>query len=302
MDSVFADLRDRPRVEEALRAGAPELVFHLAAQSLVRRSYREPVETYATNVMGTAHLLDAARRVPSVRAIVVVTSDKCYENRSLERGYHEDDPMGGHDPYSSSKGCAELVTAGFRRSFFSEGPVAVASARAGNVIGGGDWAEDRLVPDLMQMAAGGVPVPVRNPEAVRPWQFVLEPLRGYLALGRALVERGHEFAEAWNFGPREADAVAVRDLIGRVQTQWNKVDPRLATDPYAPAEARLLKLDYAKSQRRLGWEPVLTLDEAVEMTVTWYRRYYEAPRSAPAMVQDQLEAYERRVAMVGRAA
>lgn len=299
MESVFADLRDPAMVEEALRANAPEVVFHLAAQSLVRRSYREPVETYATNVMGTAHLLDATRRVPSVRAIVVVTSDKCYENRNLDRGYREDDPMGGHDPYSSSKGCVELLTAAFRRSFFSEGPVAIASARAGNVIGGGDWAEDRLVPDLMQMAGVGAAATVRYPEAVRPWQFVLEPLRGYLALGRALVERGHEFAEAWNFGPREADAVSVGDLVGRIGALWGRVDARLTTNASGPHEARTLRLDCAKSLRRLGWGPVLTLDEAVEMTVTWYRRYFEAPQSAPSLVRDQLGAYTRRVAEAG---
>lgn len=208
--------------------------------------------------------------------------------------------MGGHDPYSSSKGCAELLTAAFRRSFFADGPLALASARAGNVIGGGDWAEDRLVPDLMQAAAAGRPAPVRHPEAVRPWQFVLEPLRGYLALGHALVERGQAVAEAWNFGPRDADAVPVRDVVARVGAHWERVDARLATAAAGPHEAHSLRLDCTKSRRRLGWEPVLTLNEAVEMTVAWYRGYYEDPRSAPAMVAEQLTAYTHRLADAGR--
>ena len=238
MESVFADLRDPAMVEEALRANAPEVVFHLAAQSLVRRSYREPVETYATNVMGTAHLLDATRRVPSVRAIVVVTSDKCYENRNLDRGYREDDPMGGHDPYSSSKGCVELLTAAFRRSFFSEGPVAIASARAGNVIGGGDWAEDRLVPDLMQTAGVGAAATVRlsgggSALAVRARAAPRLPRpRESVGGARSGVRRSMELRSS---GSR---CGVGRGLVGRIGARWGRVDARLTTnapDPTRPA-------------------------------------------------------------------
>jgi CDP-glucose 4,6-dehydratase len=302
IESVFADVRDANQVADSLRTAAPDLVFHLAAQSLVRRSYREPVETYATNVMGTVLLLEAARRVPSIRAIVVVTSDKCYENRNLERGYREDDPVGGYDPYSSSKGCAELVTAAFRRSFFAAENVAVASARAGNVIGGGDWAEDRLVPDLMGAAERGQAAVIRNPDAVRPWQFVLEPVRGYLMLGKALAESGQQYAEAWNFSPRDGDAVTVREVVGQLQERWDQVKPTFASEPVGVHEARLLKLDHAKARSRLGWAPVLSLTEAVDLTVAWYRGYSAEPGAARALVEDQLRWYAERVDTMGRAA
>ena len=297
---VIGDIGDRPRLDAALRRAAPEVVFHLAAQSLVRRSYAQPVETYATNVLGTVHLLDAVRALPTVRGVVVVTSDKCYENRDLSRGYREDDPMGGHDPYSSSKGCAELVTAAMRRSYFAGGDAAVASARAGNVIGGGDWAEDRLIPDLMRAAAAGSTTPIRRPDAVRPWQFVLEPLRGYLALGRALVERGESFAEGWNFGPDDADAVAVRAVVERILSRWDRVRANFADAPEGVHEARFLTLDSGKARERLDWHPVLSLEETLDMTVDWYRRYYEDPTRARALVREQLHDYERLVEGAGR--
>lgn len=299
IDSILADIRDRAQLQASLIAAAPELVFHLAAQSLVRRSYREPVETYEINVLGTAYLLDAARHVPAVRAIVVVTSDKCYEERGAGHRHHEGDPMGGHDIYSSSKGCAELVTAAFRRSFLRERGVAVASARAGNVIGGGDWAEDRLVPDLMAAAARGAATPLRHPEAVRPWQFVLEPLRGYLMLGRALAEQGDAVAEAWNFGPLEADAVTVGDLVRRMRRTWDRVSAGGGVDEASLREADFLALNCAKARDRLGWEPVLTLDAGVQMTVAWYRAYYSDPPSAGALVRRQLHEYEGRVGDAG---
>lgn len=297
--SVIADIRDRARLDAALREARPELVFHLAAQSLVRRSYAEPVETYDVNVMGTVHLLDALRSLPSARAAVMVTSDKCYENRDLPRGYREDDPMGGHDPYSSSKGCAELVTSAMRRSYFERGPLAVASARAGNVVGGGDWAEDRLVPDLMRAAAAGRTTPIRRPDAVRPWQFVLEPLRGYLMLGRALAEEGRPFAEGWNFGPDD-DAVAVRDVVHRIRGTWDRVAVEFAPVLEGVHEARFLTLDSRKARERLDWQPALTLDETLEMTVGWYRAYYEHPSRAAALVREQLHDYERRIEGAGR--
>jgi CDP-glucose 4,6-dehydratase len=233
--------------------------------------------------------------VPSVRAVVVVTSDKCYANRDLDRGYREDDPLGGDDPYSSSKACAELVTAAMRHSYFGDG-VAVASTRAGNVIGGGDWAEDRLVPDLMRAAAAGERAVIRRPDAVRPWQFVLEPLRGYLMLGRALVERGQAFAEGWNFGPRHADAVPVRELARQLTAAWDRVSIELAPAPGGPHEAARLELDHTKACERLGWQPVLTLPETLALTVAWYRAFTEHPASAPALVRDQLHAYEQRAA------
>jgi CDP-glucose 4,6-dehydratase len=208
------------RLREASRAATPEVVFHLAAQSLVRRSYRDPVGTFDTDLMGTVHLLEAIRDTASVLGVVVVTSDKCYEDTGSARAYREDDPLGGHDPDSASKGCAELATAADRRSFFSTGEVALASARAGNAIGGGDYAEDRLIPDLMRAAERGGVATLRSPDAVRPWQHVLEPLRGYLMLGRALVERGQAVAGAWNFGPGEQDMVTVREVASRLEARW----------------------------------------------------------------------------------
>jgi CDP-glucose 4,6-dehydratase len=300
LDSMLGDVRDGPALAAALRSARPEFVFHLAAQSLVRRSYADPVGTLATNVMGTAHLLDAIRSVSTVRSVVVVTSDKCYENRDLERGYREEDPMGGRDPYSASKGCQELVTAAFRRSFMESAGIAVATARAGNVVGGGDWSEDRLVADLMIAASASRPATVRNPDAVRPWQHVLEPLRGYLMLGRALAEHGADYAAAWNFGPELADAVSVRDLVARVTAAWPRLETRISQESGAPHEARLLRLDNSKARTRLGWAPTLTLDETVTLTVDWYRAVDEDRAAAAAMVKKQLRDYEQRVATAGQ--
>lgn len=273
MNSVIADICDRAALDEALATSAPSVVFHLAAQSLVRPSYIDPVETYRANVMGTVHLLDAIRAVPSVQSVVVVTSDKCYENRGSGRAHTESDPMGGDDPYSSSKGCAELATAALRRSFFSGGSTFVASARAGNVIGAGDFAEDRIVPDIMAAAASGSVAIVRNPSAIRPWQFVLEPLRGYLMLAQSLATDGPQFASAWNFGPREEDGVSVGELAERVRTAWGDVTLRREPQVNAPPEASVLKIDSTKAGTMLGWRPVLTLSRAVELTVSGYRHF-----------------------------
>ncbi|HKS05476.1 MAG TPA: CDP-glucose 4,6-dehydratase [Gemmatimonadaceae bacterium] len=292
IDSVLADVRDGDTLEKTLRNAKPEIVFHLAAQSLVRRSYADPVYTFETNVVGTARLLDAIRRTPSVRAVVVVTSDKCYENRDTDRAYREDDAMGGHDPYSASKGAQELVTAAFRRSFLAPANIPVASARAGNVVGGGDWSEDRLIADLMRGVSAGKPAQVRNPDAVRPWQHVLEPLRGYLMLGRALAEKGAAFAEAWNFGPQLADAISVRDLVARITAAWPLVRTEFVPQPGAPHEARLLRLDNSKAADRLGWTPKLTIGETVAMTVEWYRVVHDDPSCATAMLKTQLNNYE----------
>jgi len=288
IDHVQGDIRDAAAFEACLRKARPEVVLHLAAQSLVRRSYDEPVETYTTNVVGTAVVLDAVRRAGGVRAVVVVTSDKCYENREWQRGYREDDALGGHDPYSNSKACTELVTAAFRNSFFPEG-TALASARAGNVIGGGDWAADRLVPDLVRAAAAGAPAKIRNPKATRPWQHVLEPLGAYLLLAEKLATEGAPYAEAWNFGPAPEDIVAVERVLERVTARWKAA--RWALDARShPHEARLLALDCSKAAARLGWRPRLHLDEAVDWTVDWYKGWMEK-RDLRRLSLEQIERF-----------
>jgi CDP-glucose 4,6-dehydratase len=273
LESIEGDVRDHAALVKAVADAAPEIVIHMAAQSLVRRSFAEPSETYATNVMGTVNVLDAVRLAPGgVRVLVNVTSDKCYENREWDWGYRESEPMGGHDPYSSSKGCAELVTAAFRRSFFEtpDGP-RVASARAGNVIGGGDWGAERLLPDIMRAALAGEQLRVRNPNSIRPWQHVLNPLSGYLVLAQALSD-SPEHAGGWNFGPPEQDARPVGWVVRRVSELWpGELRWSLDDGPH-PHEARYLKLDSSLARARLGWRPLLGLDEALETTVDWYRQ------------------------------
>jgi CDP-glucose 4,6-dehydratase len=295
MMSIFGDIRDLAAVSSLFKDHSPEIVFHNAAQPLVRRSYREPVETYASNVMGTVHVLEAARHAPSVRSVVVVTSDKCYENREWFWGYREDDAMGGHDPYSSSKGAAELVIASYRRSFFAQNGAAIASARAGNVIGGGDWSEDRLVPDIVRGVASGQPIVIRRPESVRPWQHVLEPLRGYLTLGKRACDDRETFAGPWNFGPNDDDAISVGELANRVVTRWGKGKLSIQPDPAAPHEAQFLRLNTLKARTALGWQPVLSLDNAIEWTVEWYGSYYDDTKKAPAITSAQIERYMRMV-------
>ena len=280
MVSTIADVRDRAMLEQALGIAAPEIVFHMAAQALVRESYKRPLETYATNVMGTAHVLDAVRRTPSVRAVIVVTSDKCYENREWDRGYVETDAMGGFEPYSSSKGCAELVTASFRNSFFpvhdyAHHRVAIASARAGNVIGGGDWSKDRLIPDILRAIASGQPVRIRNPHSTRPWQHVLEPLSGYLLLARNLIERGCECAEAWNFGPDASDVRPVKWIVERMTQRWGPPASWTLDDERHPHEAKFLQLDVSKVEHRLGWRPRWGLEECLDRIVDWHRAMHE---------------------------
>lgn len=264
------DVRDAAALRAVVEHCRPEMIFHLAAQPLVRLSYREPVESYATNVMGTVHLLDAARHCPDVKAILCITSDKCYENREWVWPYRENEPMGGHDPYSSSKGCAELVIAAWRRSYFA-GPV-LASARAGNVIGGGDWAEDRLIPDLVRaFLAGEAPV-IRAPDAVRPWQHVLEALHGYLLLGERLLGGDRTFAEGWNFGPSDEDARPVGWIVGQMRAAWGGEPPATQQDSRPrPHEAGLLRLDSSKARGALGWHPALRLEEALKWIVQWHR-------------------------------
>ncbi len=302
MHSVIGDVREKEDIRRAMQDHQPEIVFHLAAQSLVRRSYREPVDTIATNVMGTVHVLEAVRRTPSVRATVIVTSDKCYENRDQRQGYREDEPMGGHDPYSSSKGCAELVTAAYRRSFLenADRPVAVATVRAGNVIGGGDWAEDRLMPDAIRALQLGKVLVVRNPGAVRPWQHVLEPLAGYLMLAERLYREGGKWVGAWNFGPRDEDAVTVAALAERIIRLWGKGTWQAAPEHDAPYEAHYLKLDCSKAIQLLGWQPHLTIEEAVDMTVAWYRQAFSSgfDQGMYKMTGEQIKSYEARMLSV----
>lgn len=296
LDSIIGDLRTGHAVDAAFEASRPDMVFHLAAQSLVRRSYERPVETYATNVMGTVHVLEAARASPGLKGVVVVTSDKCYRNLERRQGYREEDPMGGADPYSSSKGCAELVVDAYRRSFFSTGggPL-VASARAGNVIGGGDWCEDRLVPDIARAIAGGSPVILRNPAAIRPWQHVLEPLRGYLMLGSRLMNGEREFAEGWNFGPDDDDAIPVGELAEKFVSSWGSGVIDRQPDPDAPHEAGILLLDIEKARSRLGYRPVLDIDDAVRLSTDWYRGHMEEPSGAAALCRNQISRYMERI-------
>jgi len=299
---IVADVRDHERLAGAMVEARPEVVFHLAAQPLVRESYSAPRPTFDTNVMGTVNVLEAARRSASVSAVVIVTSDKCYRNVRDGRPHLEDDPLGGLDPYSSSKGCAELVTGSYAASFFAEGSCAVASARAGNVIGGGDWAADRIVPDCVRALAAGEPVQVRNPDAVRPWQHVLEPLAGYLRLGESLLGEGHEFAGPWNFGPSPGDqGLTVRWVVERFLAEWGCGSWAAAGDQSAaPGEAAQLNLDSGKASARLGWVPSWGAAEAVRRTAAWYRSYYERPASALDLVDEDLRVYERGGVLAGR--
>lgn len=273
MRSIIGDIRDLDNLRSVFSDFQPEIVFHMAAQPLVRQSYTDPVETYSTNVMGTVNLLEAARQTPSVSAVVNVTSDKCYENREWVWGYRENEAMGGYDPYSSSKGCAELVTSAYRRSFLEKSGVALASARAGNVIGGGDWAEDRLIPDIMRAIGKGEPVYIRNPQAVRPWQHVLEPLAGYLLLAQKLIEGGRDFAEGWNFGPSEKDARTVQWIVEQLTRQWGEGASWVRDDSAQPHEANYLKLDCSKAAVHLGWRPRWNLSKSLEMIVDWQRAW-----------------------------
>lgn len=294
MRSVIGDIREPAVLEAALQEAQPEVVFHMAAQPLVRYSYDAPVETYMTNVMGTVHLLDATRRTASVRAVVNVTSDKCYDNREWVWGYRENEAMGGFDPYSSSKGCAELVTQAFRNSYFPPAEfdrhrVALASARAGNVIGGGDWAADRLIPDIVRSIMAGQTVDIRNPGAIRPWQHVLEPLSGYLALARHLLEQGPAYAEAWNFGPTDRDARPVRWIADKMLALWGQGGWTHDTQPQ-PHEAAYLKLDCSKAAARLGWVPRWDLERALSEIVAWHRAH-AAGADMRSETMKQIEAY-----------
>lgn len=291
-----ADIRDLASLKSAMQASQPEVVIHMAAQALVRQSYRDPVETYSTNVMGTVNLFEAVRATPTVRAVINITTDKCYENREWTWGYREIDPLGGFDPYSNSKGCAELVTAAYRNSFFNpldhhKHGVSVASVRAGNVIGGGDWSDDRLIPDILSAFQKHQAVQIRNPHAVRPWQHVLEPIRGYLLLAQRLIEQGPSFAEAWNFGPLEDDARPVDWIVKEMASRWGEDAHWQIDDGEHPHEATYLKLDISKARSRLHWEPLLRLSDALDLTVQWTKQF-ELNANMRNVSLDQIQKYQ----------
>jgi CDP-glucose 4,6-dehydratase len=278
INSNIGDVRDEAKLKKAMRAAKPDIVIHMAAQPLVRLSYKQPVETYSTNVMGVVNVLEAIRACPTVKAVVNVTTDKCYENREHNRPFREDEPMGGYDPYSSSKGCSELVTAAYRNSFFNRKDykthgVALASARAGNVIGGGDWAEDRLIPDIIRAGLRGEKVRIRNPRAIRPWQHVLEPLSGYLMLAEKLYKHGPKYAQAWNFGPDAGDAKDVEWIVKKLFAAWPEANGYTIDKGPHPHEAHYLKLDSSKARRELGWKPRWQIGQSIEKIVDWTRDY-----------------------------
>jgi len=297
VNSVISDVRDTKKLTDAMRASDPDIVFHMAAQPLVRDSYRNPVDTYSTNVMGTVHLLEAVRACEGVKAVVIVTSDKCYENREWIWGYREGDPLGGYDPYSSSKACAELVTLAYRRSFFdpkgsSMHGAAIASARAGNVVGGGDWAADRLVPDCVRSLLKSEKILIRNPGAVRPWQHVIEPLFGYLMLAERLCKEGPAFMGAWNFGPRDEDARSVEWVVKRICTEWGEGAGYTIDGARHPHEVHYLRLDCSKTRSALGWLPRWSLEKAIQSVAEWTRLYRDGGDLRAACMR-QIEEYAR---------
>jgi CDP-glucose 4,6-dehydratase len=290
--SHIADIRDLVSLRKAMQVAEPEVVIHMAAQPLVRYSYINPVETYETNVMGTVHVLNTTRYVESVRATVVVTTDKCYENHERAEGYREDEAMGGYDPYSNSKGCAELVTSAYRRSYFSS-PTSInklASARAGNVIGGGDWSEDRLVPDAIKAFEANKPLVIRNPLATRPWQHVLEPLSGYLILAQALYEQGSPFASGWNFGPCDEDNRAVKEVVDLLISDWGEMARWEKGGLEQPHEANLLKLDCSKARKQLRWIPKWKLETATQKIIQW-QKAFQAKQNMQEVTLAQINDY-----------
>jgi CDP-glucose 4,6-dehydratase len=294
-ESIIGDIRDLAHLEKELQSFQPDFIFHLAAQALVRKSFEAPLDTFATNITGTANLLDAARRLNNKCTIVVVTTDKVYENMEAGKPYSEDDPLGGYDPYSSSKACAEIVTSSYRRSFFnpakfSEHQKAMATARAGNVIGGGDWSADRIIPDLIRALDSNKPLEVRNPASIRPWQHVLEPLSGYLLLGALLDEDAVKYGKAYNFGPEISDNLTVKELVDKAIKIWGKGEYIDASKPDAPHEAKLLHLDITRAINELGWKPKMNSEQAINLTLSWYKEYKnDAVKTTLGQVIDYFE-------------
>jgi CDP-glucose 4,6-dehydratase len=292
MHSIIGDIRDLDKLTKSMVEFSPELVIHMAAQPLVRLSYKNPVDTYSTNVMGTVNLLEAVRKTLSVKAVVNVTTDKCYDNKEWIWGYREDEPMGGHDPYSNSKGCSELVTASYRSSFFNyPGSAQIATARAGNVIGGGDWAEDRLIPDILESFVNKEPVVVRNPAATRPWQHVLEPLSGYLLLAELLYTQGVEYAEGWNFGPNDDDVKPVSVIVEYLAMKWGDGASWIHDKSQQPHEAQLLKLDISKAKHHLNWSPRWDLYKSLDCIIEWQQEWLSSG-DVKAMTLKQINEYE----------
>ncbi len=289
-NSTVGDIRDLQKLTVAMQSASPSVVIHMAAQPLVRESYKTPLETFSTNVMGTLNVLEAARKTETVRAIVNITTDKCYENQEWLWPYREDDRLGGHDPYSASKACAEIAAAAYRRSFLAQAEISLASVRAGNVIGGGDWAIDRLIPDFLRSIDAGETLRIRSPNAIRPWQHVLEPLSGYLTIAERLVVDGSDFAQAWNFGPEDSDAKSVSWIVNRLcqkipDARWEEEDSP------QPHEAGLLRLDSSKAKSRLGWAPRWTLETALDKTIEWHQAWKRHSDMGDFSIQ-QIEAYQ----------
>jgi CDP-glucose 4,6-dehydratase len=297
-NSIHGDLRNYEDLLSAIKQSEPDIIFHLAAQSSVLYSYNHPIETLESNLMGTANVLEACRYVSSIKAVVIITTDKCYENKEWVWGYREDDPMGGHDPYSTSKALAELITASYRRSFLSLDKykithhVLISSVRSGNVLGGGDWKEDRLVPDVIKAASKGLKIKIRNPQNTRPWQHVLEPVYGYLLLGKQLLEEKKEFSGAWNFGPSDEGNRGVLNVVKELQKHWDKINYEITIDPNSRHEANLLKLDCSKASSHLNWKPVWSFAQMIEKTAFWYREYFENNR---VISKEQLKDYIKSV-------
>ena len=280
MTSITGNIEDFTVIQKVLKENKPEIVIHMAAQSLVRKSYEEPINTFATNVMGTVNLLQAVKTTGSTLVLINITSDKCYENKGTEKAFSENSPMGGYDPYSSSKGCAELVTSSFRNSFFNlkefeRHGCSLSSVRSGNVIGGGDWAKDRLIPDIMNSISKRIPTQIRNTRSIRPWQFVLEPLFGYLILAQRMWEEGKEFSEPWNFGPDETDCKSVKWILEKISKELDDGFSWKEDTRDNPHEAEMLKLDCNKAKKRLGWKTKLDVNETIEWTVNWYKEYFK---------------------------
>lgn len=292
ISSIIGDIRDYDHLMKTIKKYKPEVVFHLAAQPLVRESYINPIETLQTNIIGTANLLDIVRLTKNIKVVINVTSDKCYDNKEWSWGYRETDPMGGYDPYSCSKGCSELITNSFRQSYFKDEKIYIASARAGNVIGGGDWAEDRLVPDIIRSLLRNQSPKIRNPYAVRPWQHVLEPLCGYMTLAEKMYFEGEKFSQPWNFGPDDDHIINVGDITNRIIEQWGGERKISYDGGDHPHEAQLLKLDCSKVKHELGWYPILNMTETLEWTVDWYKAYKEK-KDIKKLTLRQIEMYEK---------
>lgn len=291
IQSEIGDIRDFDKLNSSMSEFNPDILIHMAAQPLVRLSYKEPIETYETNVIGTVKVLEAAKNCPGLKAVVSVTTDKCYENKEWLWGYREDEPLGGYDPYSSSKACAELVTSAYRRSFMQQAGVGLASARAGNVIGGGDWADDRLIPDILRAFEVQAPVIIRNPKATRPWQHVLEPLSGYMLLVQKLYESPVEYAGAWNFGPRDEDARPVNEILELMVAQWPNSSWALDENAH-PHEAQYLKLDISKARARLNWKPTWSLEQALKKIIVWHRTWLDK-QNVQAACLSEINEYMR---------